>query len=186
MDLCRDRPLIADHRGQRCSTIGPLVFCLLALTLFLLSVGLDARTPHFTLLVAVMVVTVVGLLLFPVLYWSDARIRHIRIDSAAYARQREFASIFEHTAEAILLLDDHSTCLGANPAARHLLGAASGHVLGRHFSTFFPERADFARQWQNFLSDGYARGQLQFQRPAEPHWLWNISPPQIMSPDDMF
>lgn len=154
------------YRQPRWLVFGSAIFCLLALVLFLLSVTLDARTSYFrSLLIPVLVVSVVGLLLFHLVYWQDERKRRIRIDTETHAKEREFASVFEHALDAILILDDQSACRGSNPAACRLLGVKSGQLAGRYFGEFFPDQKDFARQWKTFLSSGYDRGQMRLIRP---------------------
>jgi PAS domain S-box-containing protein len=82
-----------------------------------------------------------------------------------HATECEFASVYRHALDSILVLDDHGLCLDANPAAFALLGAPPAVLLGHSFSQFYADRQQFERQWSTFLERTYQRGQIQLLRP---------------------
>jgi len=43
---------------------------------------------------------------FHFIYWREARKRRLAAQADVYSRDRRFASIFEHTLDGILILDD--------------------------------------------------------------------------------
>ena len=139
-----------------------LLFVLVALGLFFSSFKLDVNSPYFTsLLIPVLVASVLAVVALHLFYWRAARKRRIQIDTENYAREREFASVFEHTLDGILILDDQSVCKTANPAACRLLGVDCTELIGRHFGYYYPNGEEFAEKWKSFLSTGYQRGQMR-------------------------
>src|ERR1700739_3425179 len=123
---------------SRWLAIGSLLFLILAIGLFALSLKLDAKSSHFTsLLVPVLIASVLAVVAFHLFYWRDARKSRIADDAENYSREREFASIFEYALDGILILDDQSVCREANPAACSLLGVEKTELLGRHFGDFY-------------------------------------------------
>src|SRR5258707_9715784 len=87
--------------------VGSLLFVFAALGLFFFSFKLDVKSPYFTsLLIPVLVASVLSVVALHLFYWRDARKSRIKIDKENYAREREFASVFAHTLDGILILDD--------------------------------------------------------------------------------
>jgi PAS domain S-box-containing protein len=150
------------HRPSRWLTLGSLFFLLLALVLLLFSVKMDAKSIRFTtLLVPVLLLSVFAGVAFHLFYWRETRKRRIAEDAEVYSREREFSSIFEHALDGILILDDTSVCMEANPAACTILGIGRSELMGRRFGEFYPDRGEFAHNWNSFLSAGYQRGQAR-------------------------
>lgn len=148
--------------SPRWLTLGSLLFVLLALLLFFLSLNLDAENPRFTsFLVPTLLVSVLAAVAFHFFYWRDTRKRRIAVEADSYSKEREFASIFEYALDGILILDDQSMCREANPAACRLLGVEKTELLGRHFGDFYPDREEFNKNWNSFLSTGSQHGQMR-------------------------
>jgi len=151
-----------EQTPPRWQTLGSRFFVLLALALLSLSLLADPRSSRFTsLLIPVLLASVFAVVAFHFFYWYDARKRRIEVETEHYARRREFASVFEHTLDGILILDDSSVCKEANPAACHLLGVNRVALIGRYFADFYPDREEFTQKWKSFLYAGYQRGQMR-------------------------
>jgi len=150
------------HTSSRWLGVSSFFFLLLALALFVLSVRLDPGNYRFTsLLVPVVVGSILAATAFHFIYWREARKRRLAAEADVYSRDRRFASIFEHTLDGILILDDRSICVEANPAAGTILGAGRSELIGRHFGDFYPDREEFNKSWSSFLSAGSQRGQMR-------------------------
>jgi PAS domain S-box-containing protein len=83
---------------------------------------------------------------------------------STYATESEFASVYQHALDGILILDDKGVCLDANPAAFALLGAPPAMLLGHSFSQFYEDNQQFERQWHAFLECRYKRAQAELVR----------------------
>ena len=81
-----------------------------------------------------------------------------------HATGREFKSIFQNALDAILILDDHGTCIEANPAAFAILGAEQQQLLGHSLGEFYSNPQNFAENWVSFLQKKYQRGSADFLR----------------------
>jgi PAS domain S-box-containing protein len=150
------------NSSSRWLVLGSSFFFLVATALFVLSLTLDARSAHFTsLLVPVLLLSVVATVVFRLIYWRTATKRQIAADADAYSRERELTSIFEHALDGIVILDDASVCIDANPAACRLLNVAGVELIGRSFGDFHADRNEFAHHWKSFLSTGYQRGEAR-------------------------
>jgi PAS domain-containing protein len=156
----RDKP--------RSPALGSLLLCCWALALFSLSIGLNIRNSRSASFLIYSLVLSIGVVLFlQLLYWHRERKRRILLDHEAYAREREFASVFEHTLDGILILDDQATCRAANPAALRLLRVETRSLAGCNFAHFHSDPAQFAPRWKAFLCSGYERGQMQLVCPDQ-------------------
>ena len=59
-----------------------------------------------------------------------ARQEHHQTASALDATEREYKSVFDNALDGILILDDQSVCLEANPAALALFGTTHAELSG--------------------------------------------------------
>jgi len=142
-------------------TLGPAVFLLLAIALFIL-VAVDAGgAPFASPLVIAILVCIVAIMAFLVFSGRHAWKRRVAQEAIVHSRERESASIFEHAPDGILILDDRSICVEANPTACALLGLAGSELVGRPFESFHLDREEFGQYWKSFLSTGYQRGQAR-------------------------
>ena len=80
------------------------------------------------------------------------------------AVEREFTSIFLHVLDGILILDDGTVCLDANPAAVAILGAPSPVLVGHRLHQFFKDPLQFGYQWKTFLRKSNHRWRTQLIR----------------------
>jgi len=78
--------------------------------------------------------------------------------------KRELHSIFHHVLDGILVLDDRTICLAANPAAFAILGAPPAVLVGRSFAQFYKNPQEFGKQWRAFLRESFQHGQTELVR----------------------
>ena len=145
--------------------ISSLLLLVFALALFALSLGTRVYEPRF--FGALLPVLLAGLGLTVILhlyYWRHVWREQRTADSAFHASDREFASIFQHTLDGILILDDRAICLDANPAACQILGVSAPSLLGRPVREFFADQGAFAANWNSFVRDHYQRGRAKLVR----------------------
>ena len=148
--------------NHRRIVLGSLSFLLVAVALFACSVLLDAKSNRFSsVLIPLLLLSIVAAGAFRLVYWRTAITRRIAADADAYSRERELTSIFEHALDGILILDDGSVCIDANPAACRLLNVGGVELIGRSFGDFHADREEFAHHWKSFLSAGYQRGEAR-------------------------
>lgn len=81
------------------------------------------------------------------------------------ATEREFQSIFDNALDGILIFDDDTTCLEANPAALTLFGADRGEMVGRSFRKSHTPADHIATIGELFMDPSRQHGELQFTRP---------------------
>src|SRR5580704_7794589 len=134
---------------------------LLAVAIILLVAVLGDRVYSSSLSTAALVTVLVAL--------GCAAFLHVRAwyvgRKGVYATECEFASVYQHALDGILILDDLGVCLDANPAAFALLGAPPAVLVGHSFAQFYRDRVEFEREWHTFLERGYQRRQAQLFRP---------------------
>jgi PAS domain S-box-containing protein len=80
------------------------------------------------------------------------------------ATEREFQSIFDSALDGILILDNRGTCVEANPAALHLLGADRSQLVGQSIQRFHAPVDDFENKWMRFLDRKEDHGEAQLIR----------------------
>jgi PAS domain S-box-containing protein len=142
--------------------LGSLTFLIVAVAVFVSSFALDAKSNRFTsILLPFLFLSIVAAGVFRLIYWRIAVRRRIIAEADAYSRERELTSIFEHALDGILILDNGSACIDANPAACRLLDVAAVELIGRSFGDFHADRAEFVHHWKSFLSTGYQRGETR-------------------------
>jgi PAS domain S-box-containing protein len=91
------------------------------------------------------------------------RERHDVAD-AFYATEREFASVFEHALDGILILDNQAACLNANPAALRILGVPREELVGSSLAPFFTDERKFKQAWGLLLEGKNQRGSAELLR----------------------
>lgn len=72
-----------------------------------------------------------------------ARREHRETASALNITEREYKSVFDSALDAILIFDDQSVCLDANPAALNLLGTGPDVLLSQPLERFLPAAGGF-------------------------------------------
>jgi two-component system, cell cycle sensor histidine kinase and response regulator CckA len=89
-----------------------------------------------------------------------------RITGAALANcsqessEIRFRVIFENALDGILLLDDNGRYIDANPSACAIFGRVREHLLGAPVTS----NCEFS-DWNRFLNEGSARGEMRVRRP---------------------
>lgn len=93
-------------------------------------------------------------------------VRRAQTFDALLASQRRLRALFEHSNDAILLADDATRLIDANPAACALLGYPLDDVLRLRLTEITPPDAEeAARQgWQQFIAEGRSGGDMRIQR----------------------
>jgi PAS domain S-box-containing protein len=85
-----------------------------------------------------------------------ARKEHRDTTNALEATEREFKSVFDNALDGILILNDHGTCLEANPAAHIMFGARRDELVGQPIGKFCP--------WKQFLDPRSEHSEMQVRR----------------------
>lgn len=80
--------------------------------------------------------------------------------------QRRCKSIFEHSIDGLLLMNDSGVYVDANAAALRLLGFAREELAGIDMRQmlFQPDRSDVDAFWEQFLRSGSLHGELSLRR----------------------
>jgi PAS domain S-box-containing protein len=142
--------------------ISSLSLLLLGIVFFASSLVVGDRQSRLFLAV-IPVILVCALALHAYYLLHAGRERHA-VANAFYVTDREFASVFEHVLDGILILDDHAVCLNANPAALRILGVPCKELLGSSFMRFFTDEPEFARAWNLLLEGKKQRGNAELVR----------------------
>jgi len=142
--------------------ISSLSLLLLGILFFAMSLVAGDRQPRLFLAV-IPIILVCALALHAYYLLHAGRERHAAAD-VFYVTDREFASIFEHALDGILILDNQATCLNANPAALRILGLSRLELLGSSFSCFFTDQGEFNHAWNLLLEGKNQRGHAQLVR----------------------
>ena len=84
--------------------------------------------------------------------------------------EEKWRGIFEHSCDAILLIDDHRRFVDANAAARELFGTELIGIVGHDINDFLrplprPDLPDTATRWATFLRDGHDAKECSVHRP---------------------
>ncbi len=90
----------------------------------------------------------------------DSSRREAGPDLLAREESRLYKALFESSADAILIADDKSNYLGANPAACELLGYTEEELLGCSISDITApiSKESTSANWSEFVSEGKRRG----------------------------
>ena len=137
----------------------------LAIGLSLLSLKSDIFPPRAsTAIVVSLIIALVCALFLHTYALLEARKKQRDIDSAFYATECEFSSIFQNVLDGILILDDHGNCIDANPAAIEILGIDRDQLLGHSIARFYSNPNIFSENWTSFLERKYQRGNAELIR----------------------
>ena len=95
-------------------------------------------------------------------------IQHIverqRLEAASRVGGRGYGSVFDHSLEAMLLVDDQARCLAANAAASTLLGRSLQQLKAKRLTEILVAPEDWPRRWQRWRQDGLMEGAMQYVR----------------------
>lgn len=92
---------------------------------------------------------------------SERLLRELAERDEAY-----FSSIFNAVSEAILIADDKSFLLDANPAAEELLGRTRAELIGLKVADVVEASAGWAeKEYESFIASNFWRGQVEIRRP---------------------
>jgi PAS domain S-box-containing protein len=94
----------------------------------------------------------------------NALLRVKRTAEALGQSEAEFRAVFENAMDGMLIVDDQSRCLDANPAACSLFGLPRQEVLTRRILELVAHGLYRESEWQNFLEQGHESGEFQTQR----------------------
>src|SRR5574340_93587 len=78
-----------------------------------------------------------------------------------------YASVFEHSGEAILITDASNTIVATNHAFQELTGYSQEEVVGKNPSMLASGKTDasvYERMWNDLRSKGYWRGEMWDRR----------------------
>ncbi len=92
--------------------------------------------------------------------------RRRQIFDALSASQRRLHALFRHSNEAILLSDDQTRFVDANPAACALVGYSRDELLGLRAEDIYPPelRSHLGKHWRTFMETGRASGEMPLVR----------------------
>lgn len=77
----------------------------------------------------------------------------------------ELQALFDEALDAILIADDASSYVDANPAACEVLGLSREEILTKSIGDILEPGVDFSQKWQWFLQQGRVRGEFRIMRP---------------------
>ena len=69
----------------------------------------------------------------------------------------QYQAAFEETSDAMIIINDHTQIVDANPAAVNIYGIEKENLLGQSVPKFLPDELDFETEWQQFKNDGEIR-----------------------------
>jgi PAS domain S-box-containing protein len=92
---------------------------------------------------------------------------HKRAEEAVHQSEVRFRALFEHSHDAILIADDNSIYVDANPAAAKLFGVPVAQLIGRSLYDFVATEhgTHAARLWSEFIAAGFQQGEFEIRRP---------------------
>lgn len=142
--------------------IGSLSLLFLGIIFFVFSLAVNEQKsrPFFVIILIILVSTLVLHAYYLLLAYRE----HHAVTDMFNTTDREFRSIFEHAFNGILVLNDQSVCLNANPAALRILRVAREHLLGSSFSGFFRDQGEFSVVWNPLLRGKNQRGGTELVR----------------------
>lgn len=150
------RTLFSAHQSQRWTRAGSVLIGFAALTLLVTAFGAHRYSgPLSSALLTLVLVTLAIAIGLHVRFLLLARQEHRETASALDATGREYESVFDNALDGILICDDRSVCLQANPAALTLLGTDHDELVGHPIEKFFAGEEDFKAVWKRFLERSY-------------------------------
>jgi PAS domain S-box-containing protein len=94
----------------------------------------------------------------------NALLRIKRTEQALHESVEEFRAAFSNALDAMLIVDDDSTCIDANPAACVLFGSSRDEMLNKRMLDFAEHGLnwdDIDSGWRNFLTQGEQTGEFR-------------------------
>jgi PAS domain S-box-containing protein len=79
-------------------------------------------------------------------------------------KERESISIFEHTQDAILVLDDDGICQSANPSAGTFFSMPPARMVGQSMRAFFADEDAFVSMWSGLGGERSNQGEVELVR----------------------
>src|SRR5258708_18874046 len=152
-------------KSQRWMRAGSILISFVAISLLAMAFGarLYSGSLSSVLLTLVLIALCVAIVLH-VRFLLLARREHREIVNVLSATEREYKSVFDSTLDAILILDDQGSCLGANPAALTLFKAGRDELLGKPIQEFCARQGDFNGAWNRFLDRKSEHGETRVLR----------------------
>jgi PAS domain S-box-containing protein len=150
---------------RRWMPAGAILICFASVTLLVAAFGPRSYNgPLSSLLLTLVLIALCTAIILHARFLILARREHRETASVLDATEREFQSIFDNALDGILILDDRGTCLEANPAALHLLGAQRDGLVGHPIRKLHPAPDDFEETWNRLLGRKYDHGEMQLVR----------------------
>lgn len=159
------RKSLSGHQPERWMRVGSVLIGFAALTLLITAVG--ARLYSSSLSSVLLTIVLISLAVAIGLHGRFlllARREHRETADALAATEREYKSVFDNALDGILILDDDSICLNANPAALTLLGTSREALVGHSLEAFFAGKKNFREAWERFLKRTYEHSETQVAR----------------------
>ncbi len=154
-----------EKNRRRWERAGSLVIASAVIVLFVATFGPRSYSgPLPSLLLTLVLVALCVAIALHVRFMILARREQHETAGILDATEREFQSIFDSALDCILILNDRGTCLEANPAALHLLGAQRNELVGHSIQKFHSPVADFEHAWKRFLDRKDEHGEAQLLR----------------------
>jgi PAS domain S-box-containing protein len=96
----------------------------------------------------------------------NALLRMRRTEEALYQSEEEFRAVFDNAMDGMLVVDDQSSCIDANPTACSLFDLPRQELLTRRILDLFAHGLywELESEWQDFLEQGHASGEFRMHR----------------------
>jgi PAS domain S-box-containing protein len=133
-----------------------------ALSLLLVSLGVNAYLTRFTVALMPILLSALGFAVSLAAYsfWHIRR-EYRSTDQAFRDTHCEFSSIFQNVLDGILILDNEANCMDGNPAAASILRIPQSELIGKNICAFFSDCAAFNQKWSAFLQSKSQRGRAE-------------------------
>ena len=141
---------------------GSFAILLVAITLFIACLSLEARHSPFGSAFVPILLSFLAIAVFLAAY-SLRRVRHDHqsADRAFHNTHCEFSSIFQNVLDGILILNNEANCLDGNPAVASILRVPRNQLVGKNIRNFLRNCDDFDQIWRGFLQDRGRRGRAE-------------------------
>jgi PAS domain S-box-containing protein len=92
--------------------------------------------------------------------------QRLRVDAEMRASERRFRAVFDHSVDAMVIIDDQRAFVDLNRAACRLLRTPREALLGRSSADVIAETPshESGSLWSSFRSDGQQRGEVRLRR----------------------
>ncbi|HZE72851.1 MAG TPA: PAS domain S-box protein [Pyrinomonadaceae bacterium] len=99
----------------------------------------------------------------------NALLRIRQTEQALYESEEELNAAFENALDAMLIVNDQSTCINANPTACSVFGLSREEMLTRRLLDLLEHSLswEYEMEWQEFLDRGHALGEFRLLRPGK-------------------